>query len=95
MQRELELAHEVVILVLVLILVIVDVVDHGFEHLMLLELVGHLEAGDPLGIQVVVDDLGVADLAPAAASLLVEHHHAVGARERVQVGQVLTSKRQL
>ena len=95
MKCKFKLSHKIVILVLVLIFIVVDVVHDSLENLVLLELVRYLKAGDPLRVQVVVDDLCVAYLAPLPALLLIQHDHAICSRERVQVGQVLAREVQL
>lgn len=74
------------------ILKVVDVIDRDFENLLLLELVWHVEALDPLGAEVVHDHLGHANHLPHVASPLVEHAHAVRSRKRVKIWQVFACK---
>ena len=86
---ELDRAHQVVAIVVIQIVEVVDIVDYDLVVLSFLEVIGYLEVLDPLGRQVVHDDLSLTDLFPDVALFLEEDAHAIGTREGIQVGQVL------
>ena len=89
---ELERAGEVVSGQVADIALVVDVVDLQLELLPPLKVILHVEALDPDRIQVVHDDLSHAEALPLGAHLLVKDNHAVGARESIQVWQVLAGE---
>ena len=91
-QSEFELAHQIVRAPGLQVVEVINVVHGDSKNLLLLELVGHIEALNPLWVQVVHDDLGHPKHRPDAALLLMEHSHAIGPREGVQVWQVFACK---
>ena len=94
MQSEKIFAYETMQLEIVKLIKVVNVIHDNFELLLLLELVWHVEALYPVGVQAVHDNLRHAQLLPHGAPLLVEHRHAVSASEGVEVWQIFASERQ-
>lgn len=94
MQREFKFTNEVMQFKLGYLVEVVDVVNLNLEDLFLFEFVRHIEVLDPLRVQIVHDDLSHSNLLPltkatSSAFLLIEHGHAISARERVHVRQPL------
>ena len=89
---ELDGAGEVVAGQVADVFLVIDVVDLDLKVLALLEVILHIEALYPLWAQVIHNDLGHAQSLPLVPDLLVKDNHAVSARERVQVGQVLAGE---
>jgi hypothetical protein len=77
MQRKNKFSDLIVSVPIVKILEVVDVVNDDLELLLLLELVGHVKAFHPFGVEVVHYDLCLADHLPHVSSFLVQHCHAV------------------
>jgi len=94
MDRKLDRAGQVVPIEIVEIVEVVNVVDSDLVVLALLEVIGHFEVLDPLGVEAVHDDLRLAKLLPHVALLFEEHAHAVRPGERVQVWQVVALERE-
>mmetsp|Transcript_18612 Transcript_18612/g.25081 ORF Transcript_18612/g.25081 Transcript_18612/m.25081 type:complete len:214 (+) Transcript_18612:1422-2063(+) len=89
MDGELNSADQVVALEIVQIVEVVDIVNDDTIILALLEMVGHFEVLNPLGVQVVHDDFGLTDFAPHIAFLFKQDAHAIRASEGIQVRQII------
>jgi len=94
MQSEFELTNKIMSIPGFQILKVINIIDYHLEELLLFKFVGHIKALDPLGIQVVHDDLCHAQHLPHVASLLIQDCHTISSSERVQVWQFLASKGQ-
>jgi len=92
---ELERAQVVVLVSVVELRVVVNIVYIHLELVVELKVVLAGDLGDELGVQVVVDDLGLADLEPLVAVLFVHEEDRVGLRERVLVLESLTLESKL
>lgn len=73
---------------------VIDVIDLNLKAFTLFKVILDIEALDPCRTEIVTDDLGQAELVPLRASLAVEHYHAVGACESVQVWKILAAEGQ-
>lgn len=76
------------------IIFVIDIIDLNFKILSLLKMILHVKTLHPGWAQVVHDDFSHSDSLPLLTNLLVKHNHAIGSREGIQIGQVLTSKAQ-
>jgi len=94
MQSKFELTDKIMPIPGFQILKVINIVNYDLELLLLFKFVGHVKALDPLGIQVVHDDLCHAQHLPHVASLLIQDCHTISSSERVQVWQFLASKGQ-
>ena len=81
-------------IVIVEVVKVVNIVNSDFVVLSLLEVIGHFEVLDPLGVQVIHDDLRLANLFPKVSFFLEEDAHAISACERIQVWQIAALKRE-
>ena len=91
-QGKFNFSGKVVRLEVVWVVEVLDVVNDGLVVLTLLEVVLDLETLDPLWVHGVHDNLGLSELHPLVAALLVEHYHSVCSGERVQIWKVLASE---
>lgn len=93
-QSEFELTDKIMPIPGFQILKVINIVNYHLEQLLLFKFVGHVKALDPLGIQVVHDDLCQTQHLPHVASLLIQDCHTISSSERVQVWQFLACKGQ-
>ena len=73
---------------------VIDIIDCNFVVLTFLEVIGNFKVLDPLGVEVVHDDLRLANLFPKVSFFLEEDAHAISACERIQVWQIAALKRE-
>ena len=90
MDGEFNLANKVMSIEIVQVVEVVNVVNHDLVVLALLEVIGHFKVLDPLGCEVIHDDLSLANLFPHVTFFLEEDTHTICAREGIQVVQILT-----
>ena len=73
---------------------IIDVINFNLEIVSNFEVILTLDFGNPLRIEIVMDDLGLAEFLPHVTLLLAEDQERIRLGKRVQVRQVLARKRQ-
>ena len=88
MDGELKLAGQVVPAEVIKIVKVVDVVNYDLVVLSLLKVIGHFKVLHPFRVQVVHDDLRLANFFPLRALFFKENAHTIGTSESVQVWQV-------
>ena len=91
---ELDGADQVVSVEVVEVVEVIDIIDCNFVVLTFLEVIGNFKVLDPLGVEVVHDDLRLANLFPKVSFFLEEDAHAISACERIQVWQIAALKRE-
>ena len=73
----------------VILVAVINIIDINLVEVSLLEVVRHFEVRDEGWVQVVPNDLSLADEFIHLAFLLIEDDHGVSPREGIQVRQVL------
>ena len=91
-EGELELSNQIVTGPSRKILEVVDVIDCNLENLFLFEFIRHIEALNPLRIEIVHYDFSHSYHRPHITFLLVEHGHSIRPCERVKIRQIFACK---
>ena len=84
----------IVALVIVQIIKVIDVIYVYLECFSYFKVVLNVYLRDPLGIQIVHNDLSLTYFKPLVSVLLKQHTHAISSCESIEIGELLACERE-